>query len=252
MNEFLALLLTLVLGLFMVIGAFIVFVTKNNEKFITFSLSLAFGVMAALALLELLPESIEKISTGVSNPYLIVVGGAIAGMVFLNILDLFIPDHDKQKGKKNEEHHLHHIGIVSSIALVLHNMIEGMAVYGGASEKVSLGLLISIGVGLHNIPMGMVITSTFYSNNHNKKRTVLIVLAISLATFVGGLFMFVLTPVILNEFALGILLSITLGMILYIVLFELLGQILHTPYKRISILGILIGILILIISIGLE
>ena len=39
------LLLTLLLGLFIVVGAFIVFLTKNNTKFIDFSIALAAGVI---------------------------------------------------------------------------------------------------------------------------------------------------------------------------------------------------------------
>ena len=46
----------------------------------------------------------------------------------------------------------------------------------------------------------------------------------------------------------GILLCLTLGMIIYIVFFELLPHVLHSKNKVLSIIGILIGILIIIIS----
>ena len=60
MNLF-ALFLTLALGLFILLGTLIVFITKNNEKFVSFSLALAFGVMTSLSLLELFPESYEHL-----------------------------------------------------------------------------------------------------------------------------------------------------------------------------------------------
>ena len=46
----------------------------------------------------------------------------------------------------------------------------------------------------------------------------------------------------------GILLCLTLGMIIYIVFFELLPHVLHSKNKILSIIGILIGILIIVIS----
>ena len=104
----------------------------------------------------------------------------------------------------------------------------------------------TLGVGLHNIPLGMVITSIFYESTKSKHKTILISLFISLTTFIGGLLMFItkgITP--LTE---GILLSITLGMIIYITFFELFPEIKEIQNKKLSILGILSGIIILIIS----
>ena len=56
------LLITLVLGLFIIIGAIITFASKNNNKFVTFSISLAFSVMIMLMFADLIPEIKEIIS----------------------------------------------------------------------------------------------------------------------------------------------------------------------------------------------
>ena len=58
------LILTLLLGIFIVVGAVIVFVTKNNDKFVQFSISLAFSVMLMLLAIDLVPEAYEVIDTG--------------------------------------------------------------------------------------------------------------------------------------------------------------------------------------------
>lgn len=252
MNLF-ALFLTLALGLFILLGTLIVFITKNNEKFVSFSLALAFGVMTSLSLLELFPESYEHLEETMkvwTIPILFIF--VFLGIVILKLLDHFVPHHADDEGhhhsKKEHMEHLYHIGIVSSIALVLHNIIEGMAVFGSASASISLGIFVSLGVGLHNIPMGIVIASTFYKSSNDKKRTILISFLISISTFLGGLIMFLLKNIAFNEYILGILLSITLGMIIYIALFELLEQMIHTKNKRETVIGILSGILILFIS----
>ncbi len=253
MNLF-ALLLTLILGLFILLGTIIVFITKNNEKFVSFSLALAFGVMSSLSILELFPEAHEHLENAVGDlSILVLLLLILCGILSLKLLDAFVPHHAEHEGHhhSNKEHmeHLHHIGVVSSIALLLHNLIEGMAVFGTAITSVSLGLMVGLGVGLHNIPMGMVIASTFYKSSGNVKKTVGISFLISISTFVGGLLMFFLKDLIVNDLVLGILLGVTLGMIIYIVLFELLGQIMHTKNKKETWIGMFLGIFILVLSV---
>jgi len=250
------LLFTLGLGLFILIGAGVVFLTKNNDKFVEFSISIAFGVMSSLALFELIPETIELFSTKYSTQksLILVIICVLIGIFLLRLLDLFIPDHDDHDHhhKVSDKNRMHHIGFVSSIALVLHNIIEGMAIYGTVTTSLKLGLLVSIGVGLHNIPLGMVITSTFYKANNDKKKTFGVVLLISLSTFLGGVIMYFLAGKIISDIFLAILLSITLGMLIYILIFELLPQIIHTKYKKESVSGIIIGLLLFLVSLFLE
>lgn len=248
--EIYGLLFTLLLGFFILIGTGIVFLTKNNDKFIQFSLSLALGVMVTLVGIDLLPEVIEIMSNSLGNGYslLIAIIFILMGMGGLKLLDKFIPDHDEDGELDNDN--LHHIGIISSIALILHNIIEGMAIYSTFVSSFKLGLMICVGVGLHNIPLGMVIASTFYKYNNSKKKTILISILISLSTFLGGLIMYLLSSFI-SELLLGILLSVTLGMVLYIIVFELLPHVIESKYKRISILGCLLGVILMLISLFL-
>lgn len=248
--EIYGLLFTLLLGFFILIGTGIVFLTKNNDKFIQFSLSLALGVMVTLVGIDLLPEVIEIMSNSLGNGYslLIAIIFILIGIGGLKILDKFIPDHDEDGELDNDN--LHHIGIISSIALILHNIIEGMAIYSTFVSSFKLGLMICVGVGLHNIPLGMVIASTFYKYNNSKKKTILISILISLSTFLGGLIMYLLSSFI-SELLLGILLSVTLGMVLYIIVFELFPHVIESKYKRISILGCLLGVILMLISLFL-
>ena len=54
------LLITLILGLFIVVGAIITFASKNNNKFVNFSISLAFSVMIMLMFVRFLVQ-MEKL-----------------------------------------------------------------------------------------------------------------------------------------------------------------------------------------------
>lgn len=249
MNAVFGLLLTLFLGVFILIGSLIVFFTKNNDKFIKFSMGLAFGVMIMLVSFDLFPEVfhifLEKYS--LLKTILIVSILCFLGIFLLKLFDLFIPHHEHSSNKKHVEGHLEHIGFVSSIALILHNIIEGMALYSVVLNSLEMGLLLSLGIGLHNIPLGMIVASSFYHSNNNKKKTLFISLGLSISTFVGGLLMYLLSNII-SEITVGVLLGITLGMIMYIALFELLRHILKEKDKKYCFLGTLFGVLIIIIS----
>ena len=243
------LVLTLVLGFFIIIGAFLMHIFENKERFLVISLSMAFGVMASLIFLELLPESFEifneKYSSIISIAMILIF--SIIGFLILKILDKFIPDHEDA-----DEANLIHVGIVSSIAIILHNIIEGMAIYNTFNTSINLGILLSIGVGLHNIPLGMVLSSTFYKSLSNKKKSNVIIFLISTSTFVGGLIMCIFNNVFKNEFIIGLLLSITVGMLVYINIIEILPKLIKSKDKKMIITSIIVGILILFVSVFLE
>ena len=253
-----ALLLTLIVGLFIIIGSFIGLNYKENKRFTDFSISIAFGVIISLILFEVLPETFEVLNgqVGIVRSIFALIILSLIGIVGLKILDLFVPYHEheshhthKHNNDKCYNEHLNHIGIISSVAVIAHNLIEGMSLYLVSNTSLISGLLLCIGIGLHNIPLGLVISSTLTSSKISKEKVLKISLIVSLATFVGGLVMFILGSV--NEFVEGILLGLTLGMLIYISIFELFHQIYHMKNKKIVKVGIIFGILLLLLSLML-
>ena len=162
--EFVGLLITFLLGLFILIGALVAFLANKKQKITDFSLGLAFSVIIMLIILDLIPEVIEHL--GMSYIWLFLIF-AILGYGLLRLLDHFVPDHHDatHMTKKEANDNLAHIGLISSIALMIHNIVEGMAVYTTVLTSVSTGLMLAIGIGFHNLPLGMVIATTFYQGN---------------------------------------------------------------------------------------
>ena len=251
-----ALLLTLLVGFFISIGSILGISYKDNKQFTDFSIAIAFGVIIGLIILEILPETYEILNGEIGNirSIIVIIILILIGIIILKILDLFVPHHEHEahhnhshKSEKCHNEHLYHIGIISSVAVIIHNLIEGMSLYLVSTTNIVSGLLLCIGIGLHNIPMGLVIASTLNNSKYSKKNILNISLIVSLSTFVGGLVMFIMGGV--NELLEGILLGLTLGMLIYIAIFELLHQIIHMKDKKIAKIGIVMGIILLIISI---
>lgn len=245
-QKILALAVTLFLGLFIGIGAMIAFSVKKKEKFIDFALSFAFSVILMILFTDLIPEVSEAFGGKHLGLFLIFV---LLGIFGLRILDHFVPDHEEEKmTKRLEKDNLTHIGTLAAIALVLHNIIEGMAIYSSCVSSFSSGIMVALGVGCHNIPLGMVITSTLYQNNNSKKKTLLMIVGLMFSTFLGGVIMFLMNGVAVDEVFLGCLLSVTIGMLVYICSNELYPRLRRSKNKKTTWYGILLGILLIVFT----
>lgn len=261
--------ITFILGIFLLLGAVVVTLAKHSHWIEQLSIAIALGTMVMLAALDLIPEVLETFH---DNERILAVVFVLVGIAVLKLLDSFIPnhehghradhhhgyDHERENepdhGHKNEQHqrmeepteeNVIHIGIISAVAIILHNIVEGMAVYNLASESAKVGILVGLGVGLHNIPMGMLVYSTL--KTESKKKRILIMGAAAGSTFLGGLLMALISPV-LNSLVVGSLICLALGMLIYIIFFELLPHLIHSKNHWLSIGGVLLGIVIILVS----
>ncbi len=199
-----------------------------------------------LIIFDLIPEAYETFQAK-NIGYIALF--SLVGLLVLKFLDHFIPDHEEEHHTKEEkEENLQHIGVMSCIALVVHNFIEGMAVYSTCLSSATSGLLVSLGVGLHNIPLGMVIASTLANHSKKKGKKVGFLLLLSLSTCFGGAVLYFLPSFVVNDFILGALLSITVGMLFYISFLELLPRIRKGGNPKEKWFGILLGIVLLSIT----
>ena len=237
---FIGVLLTIITGLFFLIGIIILKNSKYKEKLSIFTIALAFVVLLGLIFFELLPEIIET-----KNIYLLFP--IVIGLLILVVLDKFIPHHhhehdDKHCDKLEHNLHLNHIGIITIIALAIHNLIEGITLYSIAINSVKNGLLMMIGISLHNIPLGFQIGNSL----DKKKSSIFLIILLCISSFLGSLIMIAFGGI--NENVISILLALTFGMLIYILFFELFGEVRKYLNKKETIYGIIIGIIILFIT----
>ena len=237
---YLGIILTLLTGLFFLIGILVLNNSRNKGKLALFTTALASVVMAGLLFTDLLPEIMEA-----KNNLLIIP--AFIGFLVLVLLDKLIPHHhhvhtEKHCDKVEHEHHLNHIGTITILALAIHNMIEGLTLYSVTLNSFKSGLLMMISISLHNIPLGFQIGNSL----ENKKNSKLLIILLCLSSLVGALIMIAFGG--FSEKIISILLALTFGMLLYIFLFELLNEIKKYLIKKETIYGIIIGVIVLIIT----
>ena len=247
MNQFYGIILTLIAGLFFLVGGIISLKVKNKDKLNHFSIALALVIIINLLAMDLIPEVFELLdSYDLSFKILIILIFGILGILILKGLDFFIPDHhhehhDNESNKKEHISHLKHIGTLTLISLILHNLLEGFAIAGLTFNNFEMGIMICISVALHNIPLGTTIFSSI-----DIKKNKLLVLSLTLSSFIGGLVFLLIGEI--SSLVLAIISTITLGMLIYIAFMELLPELYQNIKKKETILGLLTGIVLIVIS----
>ena len=133
-----------------VIGGIIGTKFKNpSNKILSFVLAFASGLMIAIVCFDLLPEAFNL--SDLPTAFLGIILGIIA-MIFCDMLvDKKFNSNARFKGSKNT---LLKTGIIVSIGLAIHNFPEGLAIGSGFGASIKLGLSLAIAICLHDIPEG--------------------------------------------------------------------------------------------------
>ena len=244
-----ALLLTFLVGVFFLIGVIIPKLFPDKNKIIPIAMGFTFIIMLFLITFDLIPEIIEILDPfkNTQNIFLIIIF-IVLGFLLLRVLDFFVPEHTHHH-EKNEtnltEHnnHFYHIGLITAISLIIHNIIEGISIYATGLNSLSSGFLMAITVGLHNIPLGIEISVNMNITENKKISKIAVYSLLILSSSFGALLLYFF-KMEFNYLLEGILLSITLGMIIYISFFELLKEVKENIKEKELKIGLILGIII--------
>lgn len=239
-NITMAFLLTTIAGLSTIIGTLIIYIkTNNQDKIIVSSLSFAASIMICLSICDLIPESIKIISSFYNSTITIIlcILFMIVGIVLSMLIDYKIPN--------NKE--LYKVGIVSMIAIIIHNIPEGIATFIATTNDTTLGLKLTLAIALHNIPEGITIAIPIYYSTNSKKKAFLYSLVSGFSEPFGAIITYIFLKEYITIKILGILFSIIAGIMLYISFYELLSSTKKYNQNKRSKLFFIIGCILSII-----
>lgn len=245
MNEILlSFIITLFAGITTVLGIFPTYVSsKYQDKIICFSLSFSAGVMLTISLISLIPESLNYLSNYLSVSSVLIV------FIFLNIGILLAQRVDKTISQRIEINNLYRLGIVSILALIFHNIPEGVTTFLMSSSDLKLGLSLAFAIALHNIPEGIAIAVPIYYSTFNRKNALFYTLIAGFSEFFGAIFAYFFLSQYLNSFLLAIILSMTSGIMIQISLLELLPNSLEYDGLETVFLGFILGCFVMLFGV---
>lgn len=125
-----------------------IIIKKDSNKFLSFILSFASGLMMAIICFDLIPEALGITNLG------IVLLGILLGICMMIFCDLVISKKFSYKKVKSKDKGLLTTGIIVSIGLAIHNFPEGLAIGSGFEASLKLGLSLALAICLHDIPEG--------------------------------------------------------------------------------------------------
>ena len=237
-----ALTLTTIAGLSTLLGTIPIFKKIKKDKIIINSLSFAAGVMITVSLIDLIPESISNIEkTFKIFPTILITGiFTIVGIIISITIDKYI--NIKREGE------LYKVGLISMIAIILHNIPEGIITYLSSETNIKLGISLTIAIALHNIPEGISIAIPIYYGKKSRGKALYYTLISALSEPLGALLAYLFLKKIMNNIIMGIILSIVAGIMIQISTYELIPTSLKYKNKKETIIFILIGIIFMLIN----
>ena len=254
MNE---LLKTTLIGLFFgtfgtTIGGVLGTKLKNtSNKYISFILSLAAGLMTAIVSFDLIPEAIQISSTAK------VLIGITIGVACMMTSERLVDKKFNQNHKSNKEilsqntkTNLLKTGIIISIGLAIHNFPEGLAIGSGFEASITLGYSLAIAICIHDIPEGISMAVPMKLGGMSSKRVIFYVILSGVTTGIGAFIGNIIGEISQNVIAMC--LSFAAGAMLYIVAGELTPESNKLYSGKLSVIGNILGFVLGIIAMQIK
>lgn len=237
------------------LGAAMVFFMKHemSTRLTRILLGFASGVMLAASVWSLLLPSIEQAEAAGHIPWLPASIGFLAGIGFLLLLDTIIPhlhrDTEAAEGLPSKLRK----DTMLFLAIVLHNIPEGMAVgvvFAGilaGNESISLAsaVALSIGIAIQNFPEGAIVSMPLRTQGHSRTSAFWYGTASGAVEPVAAVITILLTELLVP--ILPYLLAFAAGAMIYVVVEELIPELQSHGHSNIGIIGLAFGFVLMMI-----
>lgn len=234
----LGLALAMFAGLCTTIGSLLGVVGRPSRRFLALSLGFAAGVMLLVSFLELLPKGIAVI--GLTRAYAAFLGG----LLVMFALDVAIPHvyegMEDAAGRRGASGLLK-VGVLVALGVTLHNVPEGMATFVATLADIRLGMAVAVAIALNNVAEGIAVAVPVYAATGSRKKAFVWSFLSGFAEPLGaGLAAAFLLPFLRETTIAGMLAGVA-GVMVFLSLEELLPAAREHGEEHLSILGAIAG-----------
>jgi len=252
---------TLVAGLSTGIGGVIAFVSKRTSgKHISLALGFSAGVMLYVSFVEMLPDAVSELGVEFGE-----VRGAwfaalafFGGMLLIGVIDRLVPSFENphelrgveemRPGMCAQDKGLMRLGVVTALAIAIHNFPEGMATFMATINDPTLGFSIALAIAIHNIPEGLSVAVPVFCATGSKSKALLYSFGSGLAEPLGALAGYLLLSAFLSPAWMGLIFAAVAGIMVFISLDELLPSAEKYGAHHHAIYGLLGGMAVMAFS----
>ena len=160
-----------------------------------------------------------------------------------------VEENDAEAEHKNRK--LMRMGLVTALAIAIHNFPEGLATFIAALTDLSIGIPIAIAIAIHNIPEGIAISVPIYYATGSRRRAFKYSFLSGLAEPVGALIGWLILMPYLTDTVFGIVFASVAGIMVFISFDELLPAAREYGEHHLSVYGLIAGMAVMGISLVL-
>ena len=246
------LLLTLGAGLATGIGSAVAFFARHtNKRLLAFSLGLSGGVMIYVSFVELLGQAEAALAAS-----WIAVAAFFAGILLIGVIDRLVPSFEnpheartvEEMDRKPKNTRLMRMGVMTALAITIHNFPEGIATFTTALENRTLGVAIAAAVAIHNIPEGIAVSIPIFYATGNRGKAFRYSLLSGLAEPLGALLAWLVLTPFMSPTLMGCLLAGVAGIMVFISIDELLPAAREYGEAHVAIYGVVSGMAVMAAS----
>ena len=207
----------------------------TSNKFLSFILSFASGLMLSIVCFDLIPETMEL--TSILNT----VVGVILGVICMMLCDVCV-NRKFSVNNGNTKSNLLKTGIIVSIGLSLHNFPEGLAIGSGFEVSIKLGYSLALAICLHDLPEGIAMGVPMKSGGMKISKIIFYVIMSGITTGIGAFFGALVGTI--GKEVIAMCLAFAGGAMLYIVSGELIPESNNLYKGKLPVIGNVIGFII--------
>lgn len=251
-NVLLAFGLTLLAGLSTGIGSALAFFARRTDtRFLSGALGFSAGVMIYVSFTELLGQAnlalqaAQGLRAGAAWALLAFFGG----IAVIALIDRLVPTQvnpHEPPGPRPQK--LMRVGVLTALAIGIHNFPEGLAAFASALTNPTLGISIAVAIAIHNIPEGIAVSMPIFYATGDRKRAFWLSFSSGLAEPVGALVGWLLLRTFFSETVMGVLLASVAGIMVFISLDELLPAAREYGGGHQAIYGLVVGMAVMAVS----
>ncbi|WP_413226708.1 zinc transporter ZupT [Corynebacterium wankanglinii] len=241
--------LSMFAGLATGVGGLLVALKRNpSDRFLAASLGFSAGVMVYISMVELLPQGSDTLTDDGMRGQLWGTVAFFAGIAVIALIDRFVPEdinpHEDHAGGGA----MRNVGVVTGLAIAVHNFPEGFASFISALENPTLGLPIAIAIAIHNIPEGVAVAVPLREATGSKWKAAGWATLSGLAEPLGAVIGFLVLRPFLGPETLGLTYAAIAGVMVFVSMDKLLPTAIKTGRHHTAIYGLIAGMAVMAIS----
>jgi ZIP family zinc transporter len=251
-----AFLLTLLAGLATGIGSGIAYLARRtNKRFLAASLGFSAGVMIYISFVELYRQAESLLASSYGGAAITAVS-FFGGMLLIAGIDYIVPSYEnphhgaliEEMAAPRDNQHLERLGILTALAIGIHNFPEGIATFFAALTDPAVGVSVAIAIALHNIPEGISISIPVYYATRSRKKAFWYSFSSGLSEPLGAMVGFFALRPFLSDPVLGAIFAAVGGIMVFISLDQLIPSAKKYDEGHQSVYGLVGGMAVMAVT----